>query len=632
MKFADAPRLPKLPFILIDIALLAAAGFIAARHSDPLTPLPLLSITGLVVAGAAVFMIPYLVNDGRDQDDAAMTLRDELSEQFKRLIAASEHLQHATVKLKSIEESSTKSVATAEALPYRLQEKIADFNRQLGEAGDKEKAMIEHELARLRSGETELLTKVADQVAQILAGWAKSEADARLQFAESLAREKEAFERQLASVRSAESQRLAAATDEITRALAGLMKIEGDARQQFSSAGELQEKITRLLSAVSEKIASLEAAVDAAVKAAERIQNVSSAPAIVLPVSPMPGADAPVGDRPEPTACAVETPPSAGAESVPVSARRPIVIPDWRAFLEPAAASAESAPQAETAPAPAEISAAVDPIPAIPEAIQPPEAPAAIEAGVETATTEPAAATPAPDLEAAATPEPTVPASPAPEPASEPASAPEQPAVVAASAQDDATAPAGPAAAEEDEQDASEPLAPAPDDDAPAVAPKPRKPRAPRKPKVEAAAPTMPAAEPVSMSEPAPEIAVATPPPVELISEPIVDEAPEPENFSQVPPEENKPAGNPTSDGRTRLTVTSYIGIGNKLYLRGEGPGLSQTKGVPLQFVSIGRWRWETDAATAPVICRIYKNDKLEAPTGPLILTPGTEQEVSAAF
>jgi len=72
-------------------------------------------------------MIPYLVNDGRDQDDAAMTLRDELSEQFKRLIAASEHLQHATVKLKSIEESSTKSVATAEALPYRLQEKIADF-------------------------------------------------------------------------------------------------------------------------------------------------------------------------------------------------------------------------------------------------------------------------------------------------------------------------------------------------------------------------------------------------------------------------------------------------------------------------------------------------------------------------
>ena len=122
------------------------------------------------------------------------------------------------------------------------------------------------------------------------------------------------------------------------------------------------------------------------------------------------------------------------------------------------------------------------------------------------------------------------------------------------------------------------------------------------------------------------------PPPVELISEPVVDEPPAPETFSQLPPEENKPAANRSADGRTRLTVTSYIGIGNKLHLRGEGPGLSWNKGVPLQFVSIGRWRWETDKATEPVVCRIYKNDKLEAPGGPLTLLPGTEQEVSASF
>jgi len=122
------------------------------------------------------------------------------------------------------------------------------------------------------------------------------------------------------------------------------------------------------------------------------------------------------------------------------------------------------------------------------------------------------------------------------------------------------------------------------------------------------------------------------PPPAELISEPVSDEPPAPENFSQLPPEENKPAANPAADGRTRLTVISYIGIGNKLHLRGDGPGLSWTKGVPLQFVSIGRWRWETDAASAPVVCRIYKNDKLEAPIGPLTLAPGTEQEISATF
>jgi len=53
---------------------------------------------------------------------------------------------------------------------------------------------------------------------------------------------------------------------------------------------------------------------------------------------------------------------------------------------------------------------------------------------------------------------------------------------------------------------------------------------------------------------------------------------------------------------------------------------------VPLQFVSIGRWRWETGDATAPITCKVYKNDKLEAPVGLITLAPGTEQEVTAAF
>ncbi len=53
---------------------------------------------------------------------------------------------------------------------------------------------------------------------------------------------------------------------------------------------------------------------------------------------------------------------------------------------------------------------------------------------------------------------------------------------------------------------------------------------------------------------------------------------------------------------------------------------------MPLQFISIGRWRWETAEASAPVRYKIYKNDKLEAPGGPLTLAPGTEQEVNAAF
>ncbi len=88
-----------------------------------------------------------------------------------------------------------------------------------------------------------------------------------------------------------------------------------------------------------------------------------------------------------------------------------------------------------------------------------------------------------------------------------------------------------------------------------------------------------------------------------------------------------------SSDGATRLLVTAYIGIGNRLFIRGEGAGLTWEKGVPLQFVSIGKWRWETNEASAPLRFKLYKNDDLECSAlGAQTLDPGYQQELTAAF
>jgi hypothetical protein len=103
--------------------------------------------------------------------------------------------------------------------------------------------------------------------------------------------------------------------------------------------------------------------------------------------------------------------------------------------------------------------------------------------------------------------------------------------------------------------------------------------------------------------------------------------------FTQVSPEEAAPAAAVAADGATRLIVTAYIGIGNRLFIRGEGPGLSWEKGVPLQFVSIGKWRWETADAISPVKFKLYKNDDLEcAALGAQSLAPGHQQELAATF
>jgi hypothetical protein len=116
-------------------------------------------------------------------------------------------------------------------------------------------------------------------------------------------------------------------------------------------------------------------------------------------------------------------------------------------------------------------------------------------------------------------------------------------------------------------------------------------------------------------------------PPADLVLESPAPEAP----AVSSPPEIAEPAV--SADGATRLIVTAYIGIGNRLTIRGDGPGLSWEKGVPLSFVSIGKWRWETNDATAPVRFKLYKNDEVECTAlGERSVEPGAQQDLSASF
>jgi uncharacterized protein YoxC len=136
------------------------------------------------------------------------------------------------------------------------------------------------------------------------------------------------------------------------------------------------------------------------------------------------------------------------------------------------------------------------------------------------------------------------------------------------------------------------------------VAPAPRK-RSPRKP----------AQAPVA-------------PPADLVLESTaIDEAPPERSAPEIP----EPAI--SADGATRLVVTAYIGIGNRLFIRGDGPGLSWEKGVPLTFVSIGKWRWDTNDAATAVAFKLYKNDEVECTAlGERSVEPGAQQELTASF
>ena len=50
-------------------------------------------------------------------------------------------------------------------------------------------------------------------------------------------------------------------------------------------------------------------------------------------------------------------------------------------------------------------------------------------------------------------------------------------------------------------------------------------------------------------------------------------------------------------------------------------------------FVSIGKWRWETSEALAPVRFKLYKNDEIECTAlGERSVDPGAQQNLTASF
>jgi hypothetical protein len=81
------------------------------------------------------------------------------------------------------------------------------------------------------------------------------------------------------------------------------------------------------------------------------------------------------------------------------------------------------------------------------------------------------------------------------------------------------------------------------------------------------------------------------------------------------------------------FTVTILIGIGNRPFLRGSGGGLTWESGVPMDFEEIGRWRWVAPVGLeAPLELQVFRNDQDADRKGRYTLEPGQQLEVSPFF
>ena len=163
MNSPSEPRLNKLPFFLTDAACLLAAGLIGYFSKDPFAPLPLVCIALLVIAGGSALLFPYLTDYAADSSEASARLRDEIELQIKRAQAAGESLTRAAAQIKAIEEAVHKSARDAETLPYRMQEKLAEFNEALAAKENDDREALEQELEELRAANSTQLKAVAEK-------------------------------------------------------------------------------------------------------------------------------------------------------------------------------------------------------------------------------------------------------------------------------------------------------------------------------------------------------------------------------------------------------------------------------------------------------------------------------------
>jgi hypothetical protein len=84
--------------------------------------------------------------------------------------------------------------------------------------------------------------------------------------------------------------------------------------------------------------------------------------------------------------------------------------------------------------------------------------------------------------------------------------------------------------------------------------------------------------------------------------------------------------------GAAVLVVRAFIGIGNRLHVRGHGPGLDPERGVPMVFLEIGKWAWACPEPGVPVRVSLYKNDEQPAAEGVMEIQAGQTLEVSPQF
>lgn len=88
----------------------------------------------------------------------------------------------------------------------------------------------------------------------------------------------------------------------------------------------------------------------------------------------------------------------------------------------------------------------------------------------------------------------------------------------------------------------------------------------------------------------------------------------------------------PLTAKTTEIAARIDVGMGNALYIRGQGDGLSWDKGTPLNCLDASTWVWSRSPARERVVFKLLLNDAIWSQGEDLVVEPGRRIEIVPRF
>ena len=157
MSLTEAPRVSKWPYLFADLILIAAAGWVGWQASPHWSWKEMSAVGGLVSLGAWTFIQPFNRNH-----EAAVKLWEQINlasaaSQLASLDKVARQIATATGQWQQVQETSAKTVATADDIARQIISEAKEFSEFLSRSNDAEKGALRLDLEKRQRSEQEIL-------------------------------------------------------------------------------------------------------------------------------------------------------------------------------------------------------------------------------------------------------------------------------------------------------------------------------------------------------------------------------------------------------------------------------------------------------------------------------------------